>query len=318
MSAESLSADEIEVEGEYFVSSGQDQPSLGDLHKNLLNRMRLEGFQPETPEKVQLNASTIKYRLPYEPPNKSFRWKLRDKMGLTDENQLHKQAYLNHLGNLRDDTPFKFRFRFFPIELEDENGIHIEVTVEPAIYHKHEQVRRAGDYNPHNAVRNCKKALDDLQTDMGWQTWREPRTPAENFEPTLSQEIREELEETSYGHKVSQFADEGDECLRYRLHHSALGSYIHGIEWCIICYLDAEQNRDLIKEEKSGGFGFNYGQLLEKLREHGDISQTTWEDLDRRVTERRWMGHHKEGKVPKSNVMAVKNRFRILTEDLFL
>jgi hypothetical protein len=318
MGAESLSADEIEVEAEYFASTGDEEPSIGALHSNLMNRMQLEGFQPENPERVQLGASTIKYRRPYETPGKSVGWRIKRRLGLSNEQELHREAYLDHLGSLRDDTIFKLRFRFFPLELEDENGIRIEITAEPAIYHKHEQVRRVEDYNPRNAVRNCKKTLEDIQADMGWHTWREPRTPAENFEPTLSQEVRAKLEQTRYGHKVSKFADEGDECLRYRLHHSALGSYIHGIEWAIICYLEVEKNRDLIQQEKSGGFGFDYGQLLKELRETGAISQTSWEDLNRRVTERRWMGHHKEGEIAQSNVKSVKDRFEILTQKLFL
>jgi len=128
-----------------------------------------------------------------------------------------------------------------------------------------------------------------------------------------------------YGDNVIQLSDEGDKALRYQLLHSALGSYIHAIEWSIICYFEDKFDKDFIEEEIENEFGYYYGQLVNKISAGSDdniieksaVTQKTQEELDLFETYRYWMGHHKTGTLTRANVIMVKERLEILLGELF-
>lgn len=319
MGAESLSADELVVEAEYIHRSQHDSPSLSWLHEQLLFHMRLERFQPEDSRKAAINSKSVTYLREMDAPKKTIWWKLRSLLHLTDESQLHRDNYIWNLNRMRDDITFRIRFRIVPIRIGEDEGFQIKATAEPAVYHKHEQISRREDFNSQNAVRSAKEKLEDIATEMAWETWREPHTKAKTLRETVTDRVRERLSVTKYGEYVVELADEGDEALRYQLLHPALSSYIHAIEWAIICYREDEHDDDLIEEEISGEFGYNYGQLInEELPDDAPVSQKTKEELSTFVTYRHWMGHHKSGELSEQNVGTVKDRLRILLEELYV
>lgn len=317
MSADSVTADEVVVEGEYFQPSGEKDPSLRQIHDRLQMQMQLEGYQPENPQKSVLGSRSIIYIYTLDSPSKSAWWKLKNWLRLTTEHELQRETYINNLRTTRDDLLFRIRFRMVPVQLEEEAGIHIQAKVEPAVLLKHEQIERVDDYNAQNVIRRCKERIEDIAIELGWEPWREPHTTAENLRETVRGSVREELAQTKYGNYVLELADEGDEAFRYRLLHPSLASYIHSIEWAIICYMEDEHGEDLIDEEVEGEFGYNFGQLIDELPAQGIISQKTREELRQFTVYRRWMGHHKSGKLTKSNVASVKSRLGILLEELF-
>lgn len=324
MNADSLDPDEVVVEAEYFTSTGDEKPSLRKLHTNLLTVMLLKGFMPREPQKVQLHSQTVTYIRQVAEPDKPWGWKLKNRLGFADEDELRKETYLDQLRATRDDVVFEINFRFVPVRYENEtgneNGVRIEVTARPALLLKHEQLGWREEYNAKNAVRTCKGKINNIATEMPWSILYEPYTAAEALSSTLGTEVRQKLEQLTYGTEVIQFSDEGDECMQYGLLHSALSSYIHAIEWTIICHLESADDYDLIEKEQTDmdGAGLQFGQLIDQLDHHGESSQKTIEDLRRYKTDRRWMGHHKSGELAESNVMAVKDRLGLLVEELFL
>lgn len=318
MGAESLTADELIVEAEYFHPTGQEEPSLSHLHDDLRLLMQMEGYRAKNPQKAMLSPRSIVYIYELDPPEKTWVWKIKETIGLADERKLIKNTYLDDLQKTRDNLPFHLRFRTIPVELENEMGIRIEIKSEPAVLHKHQQIRYQEAYNTQNVIRTSKEKIEDIAIDMGWDPWREPHTTAEDLRETLDLDIREVLKETKYGSNITQLTDEGDESLRYHLLHSALGAYIHAIEWAIICYLEDVHEDDLIEEEQRDGFGYDYAQLVTKIAETESVTQKTKDDLERFVTDRRWMGHHKSGTLTEANVVTVKQRLEILLQELFL
>lgn len=318
MGADSLSADELVVKAEYIHRSQHDSPSLSALHEQLLYQMRLERFHPEDGRKAALNSRSVTYLREMDAPKKTIWWKIRRLLQLTDESQLYRNNYIQNLSRMRDDVTFRIRFRIIPISIGDDDAFQIDVTAEPAVYHKHEQISRREDFNAQNAVRSAKEKLEDISTEIGWATWREPHTKAEALRETVTDRVRERMNRTKYGEYVIELADEGDEALRYQLLHPAMSSYIHAIEWAIICYREDEHGDDLIEEEISEEFGYYYGQLIdEELPDDAPVSQKTKEELSSFVTYRRWMGHHKSGELSEQNVGTVKDRLRILLEELY-
>ena len=73
----------------------------------------------------------------------------------------------------------------------------------------------------------------------------------------------------------------------------------------------------MIEEEQRDGFGYDYAQLVTKIAETESVTQKTKDDLERFVTDRRWMGHHKSGTLTEANVVTVKQRLEILLQELF-
>lgn len=319
MGADTLSADEVVVEAEYIHVINHDPPSLPKLHEQLLTQMELEGFVPEDRRKLALNSQAVSYIRDMDRPTKTLTWKVKNWLNLTDEADLNRNNYIWNLRRMRDDLTFRLRFRIVPISFEETEGYSIDVRAEPALYHKHQQISHREDFSSQNAVRSAKEKLEDIAVNMGWETWREPRTKTETLRETVNDQMRERLESTKYGEYVVELADEGDEALRYQLLHPALSSYIHAIEWAIICYREDAYGDDLIEEEITGEFGYNYGQLIEEeLPTDAPITQKTKEELSAFVTYRRWIAHHKSGKLTEHNVGTVKDRLRILLEELYI
>jgi hypothetical protein len=137
--------------------------------------------------------------------------------------------------------------------------------------------------------------------------------------PTSS--IRTVLTEIKWGDEVINHIKDGDKCYNNRLWHPALVSYIHAFEWSAISYLAYAENFDVIDEERRGNYyNFAGGQnnLLDKLTEHVDIDQKTISRLrGMNQAERRWMAHHKSGKVLQDDVDALRSRLKAFIELLY-
>ncbi|MFY4816540.1 hypothetical protein ACOJIV_28295, partial [Haloarcula sp. AONF1] len=141
-----------------------------------------------------------------------------------------------------------------------------------------------------------------------------------SIEPTLDEDYISELSELQYGHEIIEHAQDADICREQELLHLAISSYIHAIEWTAITYLN-QNGLDIVENEKNGNY-YNFAggnnSMLDELKETADIDQkmiTQLESMNR--AERRWMAHHKSGKILPEEVEAIRARFNSLVELLF-
>lgn len=315
MGSQSLNSDELIVKGELAAEHSKDEFSLKKIHRILSEIMDEEGFIPINPAKEAFNRRTIKYILKSRKKDKSA-WDSFTEWLSPTVSQPEPMDRLEQLKRTRDDTPYEVHFRFLPLVKGDMIDLRTEMTIIPTIVRHHQQIQHREDYNKKNAIRSGKEFFRTIQAEFGWQILTEPHTPANALRPTLPEEAREPLFSLKYGKKVIQFCDEGDEAMKYGLHHSALASYIHAIEWSIIVHLNDVGGIDTIENEENGGFA--YTLLVDLLEEHGRATQTTIENLRKHKTDRRIMAHHKSGKLSKSHVQSVKKTVEFLTDELFV
>jgi hypothetical protein len=136
----------------------------------------------------------------------------------------------------------------------------------------------------------------------------------------ITDDIHRNIAEKKYGHEVIKHTQEGDICVENDLHHLAISSYIHAIEWAIISFLEDKEGKDIIEEEKSGKYyNFAGGQrsLLKELNKIRDIDQKTISKINSmNRAERRWMAHHKSGEVLPEEVTAIRARLRSILNEL--
>jgi len=314
MPKQSLDPDEIEVEAELYFIQDDGNPSLNSAQIQLTDVMARRGYGV-----LHQGERVWEYIFQNPQPSPGFLWRLKRKVGFADETNKTAEQSIEALKQLRNNQPYRIKFRFIPTSWENgDEGCVVEVECIPALRDKLD--RLSGDFqdtDPKSAVRTCKSELRDIATEVGFSTLREPFTRAENHEPTLDQHLRKQLQEYKYGSYVTQFTDDADEALRYSLIRPAISAYVHGIEWAIICYIAEMENRDMLEEEGYGrGKGFK--SLISEIEGTGQVKQTTSEALRQMNTERVWMAHHKEGEVSEIEVRRVKQRFSILLEELFL
>lgn len=137
----------------------------------------------------------------------------------------------------------------------------------------------------------------------------------------LNSDLAEELQQTKYGSEVLNHIREGNACLRYNLFLPALSSYIHAFEWAMITYLKANNIIDILEEESSGKYYYfakGKNNLLDKVKKNSDISQKTIsiiESMNR--AERRWMAHHKSGKILPEEIEGIRARLQTFLKELF-
>lgn len=137
----------------------------------------------------------------------------------------------------------------------------------------------------------------------------------------LSSELIEDLNATNWGSEVLSHLEDGNNCIRAGLYHPALNSYIHGIEWAIITYLEDKEGIDIIKQENNGNY-YNFAggknNLLDEISKYKEISQKTQSKLrNMNSAERRWSAHHKSGELSDTEVIAVQERLEILIREVF-
>lgn len=317
MSAESLLTDELIINAEIGHEYPEDEYSIERVHERLRRIMELEGYRPVKPEKTLLNKRTIKYtiRRPREDP--ALFTRIVDSLTPGRKSEGKPEDYHDHLARTRDDQPYRIEFKFFPLAKDGMVDLRARITVRPAVVEQHQQVERQEDYNTRNIVRTCKEFTKTIAAELGWRFVTAPHTPAESLRSTINSEIRTVIDQAEYGSKIIQFADEGDEALKYGLDYSALASYIHAIEWCIITYLKMEDEEFDVIEKEGNDPGLGYSQLVDELEKHTSIHQTTIENLRKHKTDRRIMAHHKSGKLSESHVHSVKDTLRNLIQESF-
>jgi len=132
---------------------------------------------------------------------------------------------------------------------------------------------------------------------------------------------RQFLKEIKYGSEVISHVQEGDQCYRNSLWHSALTCYIHGFEWTAIAYLEFTTAVDIIEEEQNGNY-YNFAggrnSILDELTEHANLDQKTISKIESmNRAERRWMAHHKSGQTLQDDVDQIRSRLSELVETLF-
>lgn len=138
-----------------------------------------------------------------------------------------------------------------------------------------------------------------------------------NLSPLLPPSRCRQLEATKYGDRAIRHIREADYCFELDLFLPALASYIHGIEWTIITYMQKEIGRDVIDEEKKGGHYNEYLDLVNELGDKADLDQMTMARLEALNEMRRWMAHHKSGEINETDLRNVRTRLNDLLKYLF-
>ncbi len=138
-----------------------------------------------------------------------------------------------------------------------------------------------------------------------------------DLSPILKKNRRENLSSIDYGERAIRHIREADYCFELDLFLPALASYIHGIEWTIIAYLQKEVGRDVIDEEKKGGHYNEYLDLVNELEDKADLDQMTMARLEALNEMRRWMAHHKSGEINEIDLRNVRARLNEILEYLF-
>lgn len=305
------------------------EPGEGELKeiKTVMARlMKKEGFlpdekiHPELPEVADATRS-IKFGVNIDgrPANIGYKLKIKNFLGLISDKKIRNEKFFDRMRKIREDIPFSIEVRFRTIIDEEREGYEVELTAIPTILMKRRQGLRSeiSSGEASEAVGTAKNLIPSLMSNFEAETLLEPQTRAELIQNSLESDKRAILEKLEYGNKVIMHIDEADSCLRNNLLHSALNSYVHAIEWLIICYLNKEESIDIIREEEQGEEYYFY-DLIGEIKENANIPQKTASKLENlNSAERRWIAHHKSGSIVKSDVINVKERFQILLEEIF-
>ncbi|WP_414837400.1 hypothetical protein ACK3SF_03955 [Candidatus Nanosalina sp. VS9-1] len=321
-----LEPEELIVEGKYFLYREIGNDTVKELKTLISKQMAREGYLPDEeinpyfPEFADASRS-IKFRLDLEQSaaNLGIGLKIKNLLNIISDKEFTDKRYFERLKSIRNDLPFTIEIKFKTIPSEDREGYEVNVTAVPSILQKRRQGviseiprKRVGD-----VVNTTKQVVSRVMSNFEAEPLLEPQTRKEVIQSSLDSDKRAALEKLEYGGKVTTHVDEGNACYRENLLHSALSSYVHSIEWLIICYLNKENDIDIIEEEKDEGDYYYFKELVEELDNTADISQKTMSKLKTmNSAERRWIAHHKTGNIAKSDVINVKERLEILVDEL--
>jgi hypothetical protein len=322
-----IEPEELIVEGKYFIYSEIGNDNFKELKTAISREMAKEDYlpdeeiNPQFPEYTDATRS-IKFIIDLEksPANLGISLRIKNLLNIISDKEFTDKRYFKRLKSIRGDLPFTIEIKFKTIESEEREGYEVNVTGVPSILQKRKQgvISQIPRKRVRDVVNTTKQLVSRLMSNFEAETLLEPQTRKEVIQSSLDSDKRAALEKLEYGGKVITHIDEGNTCYRENLYHSALNSYVHSIEWLIICYLNKEKNLDIIKEEKNGDDYYSFNELVKKLNETADISQKTMSKLNNmNKAERRWIAHHKTGNIAKSDVFNLKERFEILADELF-
>lgn len=123
------------------------------------------------------------------------------------------------------------------------------------------------------------------------------------------------LNRYEWGQRGFRSFRDGLKCIEHGLLHPALCSFIHAIEWALILGLKIRK-KDIIGEERKNKNPFFLIQLIDKARKQEIISDKMYDRLTIcHQSYRRWMAHHKTGKVTKKHLKDVINIFEELIDE---
>jgi hypothetical protein len=288
--------------------------------------MMEEGFYTDdTPLPFMTIDRTMEF-LKVPPASENSIWEnLKESLGFGEqkdprERLTNTDEFLDGLGRLVDDYPFRIVFRFKTFHGEEVEGYDIFVESTPVLLQKYRQLNPHSDYsyNIDNIVDQNKREITRILGRLELEPTHGPYTEAESLDTRLSEETVNKLNKHQYGRTAVQYVNEGDQCLQQNLLHAALSCYIQAIEWSILHYKITEEDTDLIEAQQKGETGYlQFIHLVQKIQGDGSISQKTSSKLENmNNAERRWMAHHKSGQLERQDVENVRSTLFRLTDEL--
>lgn len=317
MTTEDVVYSEVEVVAN-LLEPIEEETDYHSLQQQINHLMSTYGYTTTTHERVARGAATAEYVYSkhWGSDNGDNGGFLERIFGASQGESSNRNMYTKHLAGLAYDTPDIIHFRFYPVNIDEENYIRINIRIEPAMVGQHRLLDAKPQYNESNAISKAKDLVLDLACERIWQLERGPYSRTQVSVQTITEGDREIIQESEYGHNVLTFIDEGDEALKEELLHAALATFILAIEWSIISYLEYEYDRDLF-EEAGGVDEFEYRDYVDRIREHNDISGIVLENLGKHQADRRIMAHSKDGYLRRSQVEDVRTTLEELISETF-
>jgi len=319
-------SEELIVKAQYFFPIEPTEENLRKIQNRLTQIMMEDGFHTDDAPLPFMTIDRTMEFLKVPPASENSRWEnLKESLGFSEEKDprerlTNREEFLDGLGRLVDDYPFRIVFRFKTFHGEEIEGYDIFVESTPALLQKHRQLNPHSDYsyNIDNVVDQNKREITRILGRLELEPTHGPYTEAESLDSRLSESTVERLDQHQYGRAAIQYINEGDKCLQQSLLNAALSCYIQGIEWVILYYEVTEQNEDLVEKQQQGQIGPVYfTDLVDKISEDTVASQKTVSKLNNfNSAERRWVAHHKSGQLERQDVESVRSTLLRLTEEI--
>ncbi len=319
-------SEELIVKAQYFFPIEPTEENLRKIQNRLSQIMMEEGFYTDdTPLPFMTIDRTMEF-LKIPPASENSKWEnLKESLGFGEEKHprerlTNSDEFLDGLGRLVDDFPFRIVFRFKTFHGEEVEGYDIFVESTPVLLQKYRQLNPHPDYsyNIDNVVDQNKREIKRILGRLELEPAHGPYTEAESLDTRLSESTVNQLNEHQYGRTAVQYVNEGDQCLQQNLLHAALSCYIQAIEWSVLHYKITEEDTDLIEAQQKGETGYlRFIDLVQKIQGDTPISQKTSSKLENmNNAERRWMAHHKSGQLERQDVENVRSTLFRLTDEL--
>lgn len=319
-------ADELIVKAQYFFPIEPTEENLRSVQNRLAQIMMEEGFDTSDAPMPYLAIDRSMEFLKIPPAGENSWWgKLQDTLGLSGdedprERLRNSDKYLEGLGKMVDEVPFRVVFRFKTFHGEDVEGYDVFIESIPVLLQKYRQLQPYPDYdyNIDNVVGENKREIRRILGRLELEPTHGPYTEAESLDSRLSEQTVEKLDSHQYGRTTVQYVNEGDQCLQQNMLHAALSCYIQAIEWAILHHKVTEDDEDLIEQQQSGEIGPVYfKELVSEVDDVTEVSQKTVSKLKNfNSTERRWIAHHKSGQLERQDVENVRFTLLRLTDEL--
>jgi len=319
-------SEELIVKAQYFFPIEPTEENLRKIQNRLTQIMMEDGFHTDDAPLPFMTIDRTMEFLKVPPASENSRWEnLKESLGFSEEKDprerlTNREEFLDGLGRLVDDYPFRIVFRFKTFHGEEVEGYDIFVESTPALLQKYRQLNPHSDYsyNTDNVVDQNKREITRILGRLELEPTHGPYTEAESLDSRLSESTVNQLNEHQYGRTAVQYVNEGDQCLQQNLLHAALSCYIQAIEWSILHYKITEEDTDLIEAQQKGETGYlRFIDLVQKIQGNTPISQKTSSKLENmNNAERRWMAHHKSGQLERQDVENVRSTLFRLTDEL--
>lgn len=199
-------AEELIVKAQYFLPIEPTEDNLRKIQNRLTQIMNEEGFYTDDAPAPFLTIDRTMEFLKIPPQGKNNRWeKLKQFLGLEDEDNPHdiltdREKFLDGLGRLVEDTPFRIVFRFKTFHGEEIEGYELFVESTPALLQQYRQLNPPSDfnYNVDNVVGQNKREIKRILGRLELEPPHGPYTEAESLDTRLSEPTVNKLNEHRY------------------------------------------------------------------------------------------------------------------------
>jgi hypothetical protein len=301
------------------------EENLKKIQNRLRQNLSQKGFTQVDEDYDLLGPAERKmdfFRLP-NPPTESdlpVTTRIKSLSGLDVNKELEKlrsKKLSDHVAEIPDEHPYRYVFHFEEFQTEDDRGYDVQIKATPVLLRKLRDYEDYSEYSADDAVEQTKSEVEDIMRSFEAKPYRGPYTDAEILDPLLADSEQDILKKHRYGEAVLDYVNQGDRCLQDDMLHAALSCYIHAIEWTIIHYKKFIEDVDLIDEQKKKGKYFDYQHLIDKIEHETPVTRMTFESLnDLNDAERKWIAHHRDGEIPRTNVENVRENLGKLVREL--